>query len=344
MYSYPRIFIGNTEIFTFSSIDYNNSGNNAMSTLSVNITDAEYANQALLGKEVVFYLNYGAPDTVPFFRGRVKQATPSDKGVKIKANDVRTFLGSKDSMPLFITDRNNFDGYTLGQFLYEHIFTNINTKETLIGLDMLNDTDPPITLSKYRADGVTALDVVKALMPKDKSDMEDVRAYRLIVRDDGIKSNIAFVREQNIDSSGVDFSYSDGIKKLTYKKRPSANIISAQLETGSIRYKHNSLSTSATGMKLSGKFEYPDEATQAAYIQATKEEKSLEISLVANKGHYLELGNIINVYTPNFPEVTGKHRIVSKSVKSGSAAPVCTLKLSKEIGNVSTILSNVIVN
>jgi hypothetical protein len=64
--------------------------------------------------------------------------------------------------------------------------------------------------------------------------------------------------------------------------------------------------------------------------------------LVATKGHYLELGNIINVYTPNYPEVTGKHRIVSKSIKTGGTAPLCTLKLSKEIGSVSSILSNVI--
>ena len=77
-----------------------------------------------------------------FLEDFVREVNASKKSVSISAYDPRTYLTSKESPSLNITEENNFDGYTLAQFLHEYISTNVNRNNTLIGLDFLNETDP----------------------------------------------------------------------------------------------------------------------------------------------------------------------------------------------------------
>ena len=119
-YSTPRLFIGNTEFTSFTSINYKNSGNNQVTTLQISLKDPELDGAALMGKKVIFYLNHGAEDTVPFFIGRVRQYQPSDSALSITARDVLTFLTGNESPLLTLSDSVNYDGYTLAQFLYDY--------------------------------------------------------------------------------------------------------------------------------------------------------------------------------------------------------------------------------
>ena len=339
-YSEPRLFLGNEEINTFSAINYK-SGGKKISTLSITLEDPQWDEAALLGQDVVFYLNYGAPDSVPFFRGTVKQFTPTAKNIKLVVNDVLGYLTGTESPPLIITDDNNYDGFTLGQMLHDYISTTINKNKTRIGLDMLNDTDPPVSLTGYRSKkGVTPLKVIQANLPKKTTSLTDIKNYRLTTRDDGVKSNICFVEEQDIDSAGIKFSFNDGIEKLTYKRRPSPNFFTLAVDKNVMEYQHNTLPTGVHSGKLTGEFEYPDQAREESFIQATLQEDKKEVSITTSKGHYLEIGNIINLSTPEHPELTGKHRIMSKTLTVGKSKITCKLKLNKEAPQVSDFISS----
>ena len=107
-----------------------------------------------------------------------------------------------------------------------------------------------------------------------------------------------------------------------------------------MKYQHNTLPTGIHTGKLSGKFEYPDQAREESFIQATSEEDKIEISIKVNKGYYLEIGNVINLYTPEHPELTGKHRIMGKSISVSNSGCTGQLKLSKESPQLSDYLSS----
>ncbi len=338
-YSNSRLFLGNKEIIDFSNVSYKNTGKNKVSTLNITISDPEMDEFSLLGQEVVFYLNYGSNDNVPFFRGLVKQYTPSDKSLKIVANDVLSLLAGTESPPLTLTDDNNYDGFTIGQMLQDYIETVVNKNETKIGLDMLNDSNPPVTMTGYRNKSITPLKAVQSLLKSNKSSITDVKNTNLAVRDDGIKSNICFIEEQDITNNGIKFSFNDGIEKLSWKKRPSPNFYKTSVNNNSMTYQHNTLPTGVVMGKLSGNFDFPDEAREEAFIDATQNEDKAEIKITVNKGHYLELGNVINLQTPSHPKLTGKHRIVSKSVSAGKSIK-CQLGLSKEAPQVSDYINN----
>lgn len=329
-YSNPLLFIGNTQITSFSDIMFKDSGTNQASSLSVTITDPLYREAALIGKQIVFYLNYGSFDNVPFFRGIIRDIKPSDKNCKISAFDVRTLLAGKDTLPISLTDTDNYDGYTLSQFLRDYIEKYINVDDNIIGLDMLNESDPVVTLSGMRGHDLNALGIVNKLLKDNDDDLTDIRANRLTVVDDGYKSNICFIKEQSINSGGISFSYANGIESVSVKKRNKQNIFSTRVGYTNVLYKHNNMKSGAGSAKIEGEFEYPDEAVQSAYTQATKAQDEVEISLKTNKGHYLGLGNVINITLRDYEDINGKYRIVSKSVKLGKSAVDCTLQLSKE--------------
>ena len=338
-YSNPRLFMGKIEIENFSSITYKNSGGNKVSSLSIKLEDPQMSGAAFLGKEVIFYLNYGSTDTTPFFRGFIKEYKPSDKAISITAYDVLTFLAGIESPPLVITDTYNFDGFTLAQMLHDYIERVVNKNKVRIGLSMLNDTDPPVTLAGYRSNSIHPLKIIQAKIPQDKSAISDIKTYRLMVRDDGNKSNICFVKEQDINSRGIAFSFNDGIEKLDYKRRPSPNYYTLEVDGSIMEYQHNSLPTGIVTGKITKKdFKYPDEARQEAFFEATAAEDKKEITITTNKGHYLELGNVVSVFTPEYPEITGKHRVLGKDVSVGKSKVTCKLKLNRESPTVSDYL------
>ena len=335
-YSTPRLFIGNTEFLSFSSISYKNSGNNQVTSLQISLKDPELDGAALMGKKVVFYLNHGSEDTVPFFIGRVRQFQPSDSSLTITARDVLTFLTGNESPSVNMTETVNYDGFTLAQFLHDYISTNINKKETLIGLDMLNETDPTVTLTGVRGKNMSPLKVVTDKLPKKTSNLEDIREYRILLRNDATTSHITFAKEQSTEDAAIGFSFNDGIQKMSYKKRLTPNYFTVNVGESVMEYVDNSLPTGVVSGKLpTTKFDYPDEAKEEAYITTRVEENKKEITLTTSKGHYLDIGNVIYVFTPNHPEISGKHRIKAKSIKAGGTDMLCTLTLNKEVPIVS---------
>ena len=342
IYSEPRIFIGTREITQFSSVTYSQKGNSKAAQLSVTLTDPELDDASLVGKDILFFLNHGSSDSVPFFRGIIKSYNPTDKSVSLTALDALSLLSGRNSLPLVMTDKVNYDGYTLGQMLYDYISTYINAESTKIGLDMLNDSSPIVSLSGERQKNTTPIKLIQSTLSKvrDDDDYEDIRVTRLIVRDDGVKSNVVFVKEQSINDAGIKFSFNDGIEKINYKRRQSPNYFVAQVNDSIMKYQHNSLPTGIHTQTLKGNFEYPDEASEQAFVQATKAENEKEISIQVSKGHYLEIGNVINLQLSEHPELTGKHRIVGKKIQVSGSKMSCSLDLNKDAPTLSNYLQS----
>jgi len=335
IYSKSRLFFGKEEIIHFTSVKYSDSGNNDVTKLQIQLTDSDLENYSLYGKEVKFFLNYGSIDSVPFFRGFIREVNVSKKSVSVSAYDPRTYLTSKESPSLNITEENNFDGYTLAQFLYEYISINVNKNNTLIGLDFLNETDPPVSLTNYRGSGTSPLKVIKDNMPKNIDNIENIKINRLIMVDDGTKSNIMFRKEEDISSEGrINFSFVNGIIELKTKRKTRANTFRVKHKgmekDGEIVYVHNNLPTGAVSISLSGNYSDAALASEAAFLAAVKEgEIDNEITMTTDKGHYLGIGTIISINSGR-KIVDGNHRIVGKSINVSDSNITCSLKLGKE--------------
>jgi hypothetical protein len=140
---------------------------------------------SLYNKPVEFYLGESNEDSVPIFRGFVKRFTPSETKLTIEALDVRTFLTGNNAIKITSTDEKNYDGKTLGQFLYDIIKDKINVDKTIIDIDMLKDMDKPISMTGYRGVNDDAYKVIsdKIANKMDDDDLENVLGYFVDVKE-----------------------------------------------------------------------------------------------------------------------------------------------------------------
>jgi hypothetical protein len=121
IYSTPKIVIEGQIINSVLNINYNNPGNNQLSSINFTIQDPEYINARLLNREVEFFLNEGGAESTSIFVGFIRDVKPSDSSVQVTAYDCRTFIASRESTPIIMTDKQNYDGYTAVQFLADVI-------------------------------------------------------------------------------------------------------------------------------------------------------------------------------------------------------------------------------
>lgn len=334
----PIIVIGDNEI-VYNNFSCSDQGNNTLITLSVKSEDTDLNRSSLRGKEIKLFLNEGGVDNIPYFRGIIHETIPSDKGITIKAQDMRYLLTKKSADNINITDEYNYDGYTLGQFLIEYIGENVNIDTTMIGLDFINDTNPTVSLSGFRAKNISPYDVVLQNLISDTSDLTNILKTTVTVKDDGKKSNIMFVKEKSLSDGCVQFNELDGIRSISFTERPSPTRITTTIGNRNVNYKHEKIFNNfVVSDKLKKPFEFPDEAVQEAFIFAERNKDRYEIKLSTTKGHYLDVGNAVDIYLHDNVTVRGKHRIVSKMVNGSPNGIMCSLSLNK----ASPILSEFI--
>tara|TARA_Y100000593_G_scaffold27105_2_gene54001 strand:+ start:2722 stop:4623 length:1902 start_codon:yes stop_codon:yes gene_type:complete len=120
-YCSPKLTINGVSYNTLKELNLNFPGNNQINKLSFTLATSEIREQALYGKPLELFLNYGSEDGLPIFRGIIKEITPSDTQTSFTALDARSLLSGNNTTPLNITDKHNYDGYTLGQFLQKII-------------------------------------------------------------------------------------------------------------------------------------------------------------------------------------------------------------------------------
>ena len=120
-YCSPKLTINGVSYNTLKNFSLNCPGNNQINKLSFTLSSSEIKEQALYGKPLELFLNYGSEDGLPIFRGIIKDITPTDTQTTYSALDSRCLLSGNNTTPLNITDKHNYDGYTLGQFLQKII-------------------------------------------------------------------------------------------------------------------------------------------------------------------------------------------------------------------------------
>lgn len=174
-YCSPKLVINGTSYNTLSDFQLKFPGNNQINSLNFGLSSLDIKEQALYGKPVELFLNYGSEDGVPIFRGVIRDISPTTKGVKFSALDSRSLMAGTSAAPLNITDNNNYDGYTLGQFLqkiiqedymsYEYVddlAAGIQTTETIATGDGVQAAASPLLTSGEEGDNS---EVAGAILP-----------------------------------------------------------------------------------------------------------------------------------------------------------------------------------
>ena len=156
-----RVFLEDKDILSESegSIAFNGNGQTNKLNLTIKNIDIQY--DSLLNKKIEVYLNEsGSDDSVPLFRGFVRRFTPNEKNVKLLALDVRSVLAGNEGIKINMTDKKNYDGRTLGSFIHEIVTDKVNYDETVIGLDMLKDSDVVAKMTGTRGKQLDVLNVI----------------------------------------------------------------------------------------------------------------------------------------------------------------------------------------
>lgn len=339
----PKLIINNRDI-KYTSIRYNKTSINSLSTLDITTGDMSLKKIDLFNKEVIFYLNQGGKDNVPFFRGFVWKVIPSDKSVTVKAMDVLSLLTEGKCPRVKVDEYNNFDGMTLSQFFYHFITEHINLNgKTFIGLDMLNETSPPKTLTNYRNDDfVTAMQIFSDNQVSDDSEMWDAGSkdtshlkWYIDVEDDGVKSNIIFRKTRTKDESEIRqaclFSFNNGLRSYTLKEDKAINTVTLTGENTRTELNVDDFRNGKRTVAIELEKDIsPDEARQEAFqFISDTNQNSKEISIRVNKGHYLPIGSIIRIKERHEPALNGYHSIIGKTVNVNKNKVILTLQLNR---------------
>jgi hypothetical protein len=332
-YHRPKLIIDDKEVlFDISgSLKKNSSGNINSMTVTINSVDLQI--QSLFNKKIKLFLNDGSEDSVPMFNGFVKEVKPTETNVKLTAVDVRSLL---KTARVTLTDFDNYDGYTIGQFLHTYITDFININETLIGLDMLKDIHPPVYMTGERGENLNVFSLVKKIINKtiDDDDLENPLGYFLDVYEDGTNSNIVITKDKLLTSvPSYVYSFTDGLENYEGKKRNPANTVFydknyfayTNRPTGiapvSISKQKDSKTTRDLGLK------------QILLEQSQKE----EITITVNKGKDIGLGSIVHIDVDD-EDIRGAHRVQGKQISFGKSSK-CTLELNKKAPILEKFLS-----
>ena len=338
-YQQPRLFIGNKEYTQYENVKIQFPGTSKINSLSFVLNDSDAQEGKFLNKEIKFFLNYGSTDSVPIFRGFIRQFTPTDKNIKVTAYDGRTFIQGKEAQTISLTDSSNYDGYTVAQYLSEIIQDKVNLNNvTRIGLGMLNDVSPPVLMKGVRGENQSPYDLavkqIKGSIDKESINDGVVYSYNIDMIDDGNKSNIVINKDKSLDSTpSATFAYLDGIIKYSHKFRTAPSYITAKTKDGkTVSYQDGNLPTGLVGTNLKGNFTDTASATEAALFESIKKNKSTtQISLHVTKGFDIALGSIIKINVPEDELSMNNHRVVSKSISfSFSKGTTCQLSLNRE--------------
>tara|TARA_R100000234_G_scaffold50459_2_gene30236 strand:+ start:11835 stop:12866 length:1032 start_codon:yes stop_codon:yes gene_type:complete len=311
IYSIPKILLDGTTLNNVTNISYNNPGNNQLSSINFTINDPEYVNYRLLNKEVEFFVNEGGGESTSIFVGFIRDIKPSDTSVVITAYDCRTFISSRESTPIVMTDKKNYDGYSAVQFLVDVI------KETGvdISLDMLSETNPPIPMSGLRSVNDTAYSLFSNLISRISDDDDPRNPLNYII--DVVGKSIVVTKKRVKGGTGIRFSRNDGIINMQINRRAPITKATVYGDNGSSgTFEIGNSPTGSIGTSITDtRFKNNAECTEAAIRLVMAERNEIdEIEIQVSKGYDLGLNNIVYLDVDDM-DVRGEHRISSKKIQ-----------------------------
>ena len=310
IHSRPKIVFNGKTLDNVSDISYSNPGNNQISILTFTVSDPHFFNYRLLNKEVKFYVDEGGGESSPLFVGFARNATPSDTNVKITCYDCRTLIAGSESFPITMTDKDNYDGSTVVQFLIDVIKEN----NIDISTDYLSETEPPVPMLGTRASNESAYSIFinKLNRITDKNDPRNPLNYIV----DVVDKNIVVTKKRIKNNNGIRFSRNDGIISININRRApitKARVFGRNGSSGVFDYGSSptgSIGISHTDNALTSNAECTQTAIQI--VMAERNEVD-EIEINVSKGYDLGLNNVIYLDVDD-EDVRGEHRISSKNV------------------------------
>jgi len=340
-YCNPKLYIDDVIVESSFSAQYSESIS-SLSKLSVTI-NATHNEQFTdyFNKKIEFYLNDGGIDGAPLFRGLVKESNVGEKSISISAVDVRTLLTGKDSVPIVIDEKNNYDGQTVMQFLID-VVNKIN-QPSLISNYYTNDTDKPVFMTGYR--GTTSpYEVINSTISKhlNDDDMSLVGEYFLDIFHGGESSSIIVNKLRQIDINNFDISLSefDGLIKFSYKDRPSPSFITAATQDGQqVVVEYGNAPRGKYGMQAKGNYSSRGEAAEKILPHLlVRQDTEKDISITVSKGIYLKIGNVVRIDSKD-DTLRGQYRLTSKSINYSSSGITCSLSLNKKPEKLSEYIN-----
>ena len=338
----PVLLINGKEILSISSATFNDSGNNILQKLSVSFSEPDLEDSNLFNEKVEFFLNYGSQDGVPLFRGYIKEFKPTERNISITAIDPRTFISGQDSLPVVIDEVNNYDGYTVIQFISEVLESHLNVNKTILTSEALQEMDKPVYMNGIRSTE-PPYDTLKKLVEtqRDDDDILNVYEYFLGIYHGGLNTSLILRKTKALDGRpDFTFTYNNGIIKLSYKERAPPSFGLAASEDGTtVRFDYGNSPKGHRGVRVSGKFTSREHARKHALAEVMlKQGDDKEITLIVSKGYYLEPGAIIRLEVPD-TNIRGQYRITSKKISYSSGKVSCTMKLNKKPIKISDYIN-----
>jgi len=328
----PRLLINDKEVAFCKTASFSTNVT-SLQTLSATITEPDFENYNLFNSKVEFYLNYGSEDGVPLFRGYIKSFKASDSNISISAIDPRTAITGKDSLPVVIDNKSNYDGQTIVQFLVDVIDNQVNLNKTIISTEGLNELDKPIYMNGVRS--VQApYDIVKGMLESQRDDdnMLTVYEYYFDILH-GNKDSSLIIKKTKDLTGAADFiyTYRDGIISMSYTERapPSFALVKAKDGT-TVRADYGNAPKGNIGITVGKTYSSRAEAREAGMAEILlKQGDDKDISMNVSKGHYINLGHIIRLDVPDH-NVAGQYRVTSKSVSYSDNSVNCSFSLNKK--------------
>ena len=227
---------------------------------------------------------------------------------------------------------------------------------SLLGTELLNDTDPPVSLTGYRKKNVSPYDVIVEKIKEaiDYTDLEKPKEWFVQIKEDDNRSNIVFVKRQSKDSADtVVLSYRDGISSLKYKQRLPANtgtgsgtiggrqvFIYCNRPKGIVSKEVKPSPLKRIKSKVEQNYIYPAEAHKQAIIEIFKEfDEVNEITLTANKAPYIGLESIVDLNIED-NAITGRAVVVGKTISWSRSSMSIQLKLDRRPVKLSDYVKN----
>jgi hypothetical protein len=261
-------------------------------------------------------------DNVPIFRGYIKDVNPNKDGISIVAVDVRTKISGKDGMKLTLTNDENYDGYTLAQFLFS-----VLKDESVIGLDMLKDTNPPVFLTDVRGSNLSVYEIVTSKIKESidvDTDFLNPLEHFIDIHEGPNESHITFKKDKLLNEAALySFSYTDGLKNYSFKRRLPPN--TGNYEGG--QFKYTNRPTGQISLDIVKK-ESPAETRNLALRNILiQQQQTDEIKIEVTKAYDISIGTLIFLDVDD-EDIKGNHRVKSKSISFGNNT-TCQLQLNK---------------
>ena len=310
IYCDARCLIDGKEIPHLTSASIVFSGDNKINSMNISFSSPDLESYSLYNKKVELFLNESSFESVPYFTGYIKDVTPTENSVKIKALDPRTFISGKEAKKVSITNKNNYDGSTLVQFIKDVL---IDTKIPL-GSSYLKETSVPILMKNERADK-DPYAIVKSILKKkvNDKDIEKIKSFSVDVVESSTGPQLIVKETKDTNNTpALRLSYMDGIQSLTYNKRaiPSFGVAKSGDLAG--KFQDGNMPLGYRGIDVKGDFKDTDTAKYMAILEVYKnKDKALEINVEANKGFKTPIGSIIYLDVDDF-RIRGNHLLTQK--------------------------------